>query len=136
LATSGPRRAGHVEASFDADVWTQEVERLRRGGLMRTAAEHAREQIAASGVARTELWACRAEGDDGTRLGACLKAYVPLSDRPASERPFGFVFELAQSRDGAVTLRLLAFGERHPQPGTRSVYERAHKRLHGRYPDQ
>ena len=27
-------------------------------------------------------------------------------------------------------------GERHPRRGTRSVYERAHKRLHGRYPDQ
>jgi hypothetical protein len=30
----------------------------------------------------------------------------------------------------------VAFGERHPQPGTRSVYERAHKQLHGRYPDE
>lgn len=28
-----------------------------------------------------------------------------------------------------------AFGERHPDnPNTRSVYERAHKRLHGHYP--
>jgi hypothetical protein len=33
-------------------------------------------------------------------------------------------------------LQLLAFGERHPPSGARSVYERAHKRLHGRYPDQ
>jgi len=31
---------------------------------------------------------------------------------------------------------MLAFGERHPEPGSRSVYERAHKRLHGRYPDE
>jgi len=33
-------------------------------------------------------------------------------------------------------LALVAFGDRHPAPGTRSVYERAHKRLHGRYQDQ
>jgi len=30
---------------------------------------------------------------------------------------------------------MIAFGERHPgDPRTRSVYERAHKRLHSRYP--
>lgn len=29
----------------------------------------------------------------------------------------------------------IAFGERHPDnPNTRTVYERAHKRLHGSYP--
>jgi hypothetical protein len=41
------------------------------------------------------------------------------------------VFELAVGERGAA-LRFIAFGERHPEPGTRSVYERAHKRLHGR----
>jgi hypothetical protein len=48
------------------------------------------------------------------------------------------VFELIASRGPkpAFSLRLLAFGEGHPRPGSRSVYERAHKRLHGRYPDQ
>lgn len=30
---------------------------------------------------------------------------------------------------------MIAFGERHPtNPRSRSVYERAHKRLHGHYP--
>ena len=77
-----------------------------------------------------------AEGGDGTRLARCLKVYVPLVDRPASERPYAFVFELAVSGEGDVTLRLIAYGERHPAPATRCVYERAHKRLHGRYPDQ
>lgn len=33
-------------------------------------------------------------------------------------------------------LQLLAFGERHPRAVVRSVYQRAHKRLHRRYPDQ
>ena len=62
------------------------------------------------------------------RLGASFDADV--------QRPYGFVFELVAGRDGGVTLRFLAFGDRHPAPTTRSVYERAHKRLHGRYPDQ
>lgn len=103
---------------------------------MRAAAERARNRIAANGVARTELRTCRADGDDGTRLARCLKVYVPLGEGAPSERPYGFVFELAEARGGGVTLRFLAFGERHPPSGTRSVYERAHKRLHGRYPDQ
>jgi hypothetical protein len=30
---------------------------------------------------------------------------------------------------------MIAFGERHPSnPASRTVYERAHKRIHGRYP--
>jgi len=57
---------------------------------------------------------------------------VPLRDTPPSQRPYGFVF--IPTREGV--LALVAFGERHPRPGTRSVYERAHKRLHGRYPGQ
>jgi hypothetical protein len=37
-----------------------------------------------------------------------------------------------------LVLRFLAFGERHPRPGVRSVYQRAHDRLHsptGRAPN-
>jgi hypothetical protein len=45
------------------------------------------------------------------------------------------VFRPARDKEQLVVV-LLAFGERHPSPGTRSVYERAHKRVHGRYPDQ
>ena len=116
MATPGPRPPGRVPVSFDADVWSQEVERLRARSPMRAAAERARNDIAAQGVPRTALWACSAEGDDGTRLARCLKVYVPLNDRPASERPYAFVFELAISADGGVTLRPIAYGERHPEP--------------------
>ena len=136
MATSGPRRPRGVEVSFDADVWAQEVERLRARGPMQAAAMRAREEIVANGLARSELRACIAHGDDGTLLARCLKVYVPLGDRPASERPYAFVFELVATTGGGVSLRLIAFGERHSVAGTRSVYERAHKRLHGRYPDQ
>lgn len=53
------------------------------------------------------------------------------------DTPFGFVFQLAQDPDGSLVWNPLAFGVRHPEnPATRTVYERAHKRLHGRYPDR
>lgn len=49
--------------------------------------------------------------------------------------PFGFVFQLAQDPDGSLVWNFLAFGERHPEnSATRTVYERAHRRLHGRFP--
>jgi len=64
-----------------------------------------------------------------------VKIYVPITEAPASDRPFGFVLSPGRDASGPY-LALVAYGERHPAPGTRSVYERAHKRLHGRYPDQ
>jgi hypothetical protein len=69
-------------------------------------------------------------GVDGTKLPGLFKVYVPISEEPASQRPFGFVFSPGVG-DGRLHLALVAFGERHPPRGTRAVYERAHKRLHG-----
>ncbi len=58
-----------------------------------------------------------------------------LGKSGASDAPYGFVFRMQQEPDGSLSLNLVAFGERHPDnPATRTVYERAHKRLHGRYP--
>jgi hypothetical protein len=66
---------------------------------------------------------------------ACAKVYVPIAVT-TSDAPYGFVLALRSDREsGRIVLRLIAFGERHPSAG-RSVYERAHKRLYGRYPDQ
>jgi hypothetical protein len=116
-------------------VWREEVERLRNGSRARVAAERERAMLGSGGLELGHLAACSEEGGDGTRLGGLFKVYVPIGDAPASERPFALVLSPAR-RDEHVYLRLVAFGERHPRPGTRSVYERAHKRLHGRYPDQ
>lgn len=124
-----------VEVRVDSDVWATEVERLRAGSPARLAAERERKSLEQNGVPRGELLACDATGADGTRLARELKVYVPVTAGPASQRPFGFVFSLA-AEDGRPHLVLTAFGERHPARGTRSVYERAHKRLHGRFPDQ
>jgi hypothetical protein len=57
-----------------------------------------------------------------------------LGTAGASDAPFGFVFRLTQA-DGGLSWAMIAFGVRHPgDRHTRSVYERAHKRLHGHYP--
>ena len=74
------------------------------------------------------------KGANGTALRFCWKLYLPLDAVGPSAAPFGFVFLLTEV-ERRPTLQLIAFGERHPtNPGTRSVYERAHRRLHGRYP--
>jgi hypothetical protein len=129
------RGAGSVAVLIDPRVWREEVERLDARSAARIAAERERRTLEAEGVSRRLLERCYDEGADRTRLRGLVKAYVPLRDSPPSERPFGFVFRPGRGNGGLI-LDLLAFGERHPQPGTRSVYERAHKRLHGRYPDQ
>jgi hypothetical protein len=121
---------------IDPTVWDEEVGRFAAGSPARIAAERERGALERDGIELSSLLACEAEGAEGTRLERVVKAYVPLGERPPSERPFGFVFSPAMGREGPY-LELVAFGERHPtRSATRSVYERAHKRLHGRYPDQ
>ncbi len=71
----------------------------------------------------------------GRASPGCVKLYVPLGKAGASDAPFGFVFRFQEEADGSFALALVAYGERHPDnPATRTVYERAHKRIHGRYP--
>jgi hypothetical protein len=120
--------------TFGGDEWREEVGRLDSRSAARIEAERARRDIE-GGEAALTFQKCEADGADGTRLPGCVKLYVPLGAQGASEAPFGFVFQLAQNPDGSLVWNFLAFGERHPDnPRTRTVYERAHKRLHGRYP--
>ena len=136
MATGGRAGRPDVPVGFEAEVWDEEVGRLRPGSAMREAAEAARARLEAEPTAARWL-ACEAERPGQPLLPRCLKLYLPLGREP-SAAPYGFVFELVASREPEplFSLRLLAFGERHPRPGVRSVYERAHKRLHGRYPDE
>jgi hypothetical protein len=115
-------------------VWQEEVERLTPRSPARIAAERDRRRLEAAGLAVSELRRCRNDDATGTRLDGLFKLYVPIRAAPPSERPYGFV--LSPHADDGVYLAIVAFGERHPPKGTRSVYERAHKRLHGHYPDQ
>jgi hypothetical protein len=116
-------------------TWREEVERFDARSPSRAAAERERRRLEEDCLSISYLQSCAADGPDGTRLRGLVKVYVPISRAPASQRPFGFVFSPGRDDHGAY-LAFVAFGERHPRPGTRSVYERAHKRLHGRYPDQ
>lgn len=123
-----------VPVRFDREEWLEEVGRLNERSPARVQAERARREIEA-GTASLNWQRCEAEGESGTSLPGCNKLYVPLGKQGASEAPFGFVFQLAQDPDGSLVWNFIAFGERHPDnPVTRTVYERAHKRLHGRYP--
>jgi hypothetical protein len=134
VPTAG-RGATGVAVRISGHVWHEEVERFDARSHPRATAERERRRIEAHGLSVTDLQRCAEEGPDGTRLGGLLKVYVPIAQAPASERPFGFVFSPGRTERGPY-VALVAFGERHPRPGVRSVYERAHKRLHGRYPDQ
>jgi len=116
-------------------VWRDEVERFGDRTAARIAAERERVRLERDGIDPSALQRCDAEAADGTRLVGLVKVYVPITEGPPSERPFGFVFGPARD-DGGFYLSVVAYGERHPAPGTRSVYERAHRRLHGRYPDE
>ncbi|MFL5833431.1 MAG: hypothetical protein ACJ76B_05580 [Solirubrobacterales bacterium] len=84
-----------------------------------------------SGRAGAEaLRRCDAEGRDGTELPACFKVYLP-----APNGKFGMVFRFIRESDG-LALRYLAFGVRHHPPDSNAltVYEIAHRRLHGQLP--
>jgi hypothetical protein len=122
-----------VAIVFGEREWEEEVGRLASTSAARALADRARRQIEAGSV-RLQWRPCLPEGPDGTRLPGCRKLYVPIDRDSASAAPFGFVFQLAKGGEG-LFWAFIAFGERHPgNQNTRNVYERAHKRLHGRYP--
>ncbi|HET8814978.1 MAG TPA: hypothetical protein VFM51_08480 [Solirubrobacterales bacterium] len=78
------------------------------------------------GIPKSRLMACQAEGRDGTRLGGCVKTYIPWPDGR-----FGAVFVAVTHPNRPLALRTIAFGVRHHPLGSTawSVYEVAHERL-------
>jgi hypothetical protein len=132
--TISGKKAPTVPLIFGDREWVEEVERYEPKASARLRAESARREIEA-GQRRLTWRPCEPEGSHGTRVPGCRKVYIPLGQEGASTAPYGFVFQLAITKKGLVW-NFLAFGERHPgNTLTRSVYERAHKRLHGHYPD-
>jgi hypothetical protein len=131
IRTGGPPP---VPIEFGSREWAEEVERYPPRSALRAQAQSARKTIEV-GAAKLDWKRCRADGPLGTKLPGCRKLYVPLGKEGASGAPYGFVFQLIQKPDDSLAWNLIAFGERHPaNERTRNVYERAHKRLHGRYP--
>jgi hypothetical protein len=122
-----------VRVEVDEEVWAEEVGRLRERSPARDQAEKARREIEAD-PSNLPWQPCEEDGPRGTELTACVKLSVPVGRQGASAAPYGLVFALRRV-EGALVLRMLAFGERHPvNPRTHDVYSRAHRRLHGRYP--
>jgi hypothetical protein len=123
-----------VSIEFGSLEWEEEVERYSPRSPARAQAHGARRTIEA-GTTRLDWKRCKADGPGRTKLPGCRKLYVPLGKQGATEAPYGFVFQLIQRPDDSLAWNMIAFGERHPgNERTRNVYERAHKRLHGRYP--
>jgi hypothetical protein len=124
--------ARRLAVRFDEAVWHEAVRGFSREPLQ--VATSARRAIERRGIALADVRPCEAVGPDGTQLAACAKLYLPLGDAPPSERPMAFVLRLAREPDTTLAWIFVAFGHRHPGPGVRSVYERAHRQLHGRFP--
>jgi hypothetical protein len=75
------------------------------------------------GLSFSRLKRCDDEGRDGTRLGGCVKTYVPW---PTGR--FGLVLLPVAHPTRPLALRAFAFGIRHPGAGKLSVYEIADQR--------
>jgi hypothetical protein len=127
--------ARRLTVRFDEAVWHEAVRGFSREPLQ--IATSARLTAERRGVGVADVLPCEALGPDGTELAGCAKLYLPLlPDAPPSERPFAFVLQLTRDPNATIVWIFVAFGHRHPRPGVRSVYERAHRQLHGRFPDR
>jgi hypothetical protein len=100
---------------------------MRSGRAGAEALRDARSHFERDGVKIKSLRRCDPEGRDGTKLPACFKIYLP-----APNGKFGMVFGFVRDGEG-LALRYLAFGLRHHPRDSNAltVYELAHRRLHG-----
>lgn len=118
-------RARVFRVHFDEVLFSEDLAAMSAAAA--EVARQARERYATQGVPVAELRRCEDEGRDGTRLAACVKAYLPA---PAGR--FGMVLRFAVI-DEQLRLAYLAFGVRHHPRGShaQTVYQLAHRRLHG-----
>ena len=117
-AGAGPR----FEVRVASEVLDEDLARCSQAA--RAAIGSVVDEVRRTGIPPGWLRRCEEEGYDGTRLGGCVKFYIP---RPAGQ--WGAVLAADQEATRPVLL-LLAVGERHPaQSWRQSVYEIAHRRL-------
>lgn len=121
-----PRPEPVFPVGFDDDALAEDLDRLPASAeiALRAFRKGLRRQ---GGIPRSRLKTCQVEGRDGTRLGGCVKTYIPWPDGR-----FGAVFVPAKHPSRPLTLRAFAFGVRHhpKESHAETVYEVAHKRLH------
>jgi hypothetical protein len=123
-----PIRRGHARVLFNEDAFAEDTMRSGRAGA--EALREARSKFERDGIEIKTLRRCDPEGRDGTKLPSCFKAYLP-----APNGKFGMVFRFVRDAEG-LALRYLAFGVRHHprNSNAQTVYEIAHRRLHGQLP--
>jgi len=111
--------------AFDELAIAEDLARLGEAGS-EALTEFGRELERSGGLPKERLMVCSDEGRDGTRLGGCVKTYVPW---PTGR--FGAVLVAVNHPERLVGLRVIAFGLRHHprEAHALSVYEIAHGRL-------
>lgn len=110
---------------FDDDALEEDLARLPASAEEALRSFH-KDLRRLGGLPKSRLMACQAEGRDGTRLGGCVKTYIPWPDGR-----FGAVFIAVTHPNRPLALRAIAFGIRHHPHGSNAstVYEIAHHRL-------
>ena len=93
---------------FDDDALAEDLERLPASAEI-ALREFRHDLRRHGGIPKSRLKACQAEGRDGTRLGGCVKTYIPWPDGR-----FGAVFVAVKHPSRPLTLRAFA------QPLTRN----------------
>jgi hypothetical protein len=112
---------------FDDDALEEDLAHLPASAEEALRAFH-KELRRLGGLPKSCLMACQDEGRDGTRLGGCVKTYIPW---PGGR--FGAVFVAVTHPTRPLALRAIAFGVRHHPRGSnaQTVYEVADRRLNG-----
>lgn len=123
MAEGGPEPVFPV--GFDEDALAEDLKHLPASAEI-ALREFRKELRRHGGIPQSRLRACQAEGRDGTRLGGCVKTYVPWPDGR-----FGTVFVAVTHPNRPMALRAFAFGVRHHprESNAETVYEVAHRRL-------
>ena len=117
-------RPGSYRVIFDPDTIAEDLAHATKAA--REIGEQAVARLQRDGIPKDLIYACNAEGQDGTRLPGCAKTYLPAPDGRC-----GMVFALRGDEHGHPFMFCLAFGVRHPPRDSRrpSVYQVAHRRL-------
>lgn len=113
---------------FDDDALAEDLAHLPASAEV-TIRSFRKEVQSDGGISRSRLMACQAEGRDGTKLGGCVKTYIPWPDGR-----FGAIFVAVKHPNRPMALRAVAFGIRHHPRGSsaRTVYEVADRRFYER----
>jgi hypothetical protein len=122
-----PRSEPVFPVGFDDDALEEDLAHLPASAEEAFRLFH-KEVGRLGGIPKSRLMACQAEGRDGTRLGGCVKTYIPW---PGGR--FGAVFVAVTHPNRPLSLRVIAFGVRHHprRANAQTVYQVADRRLNG-----